>query len=101
MTQMADVNFIHLHSSCLYPLEWLREDESYQVLEINIDHEGVAPPLQELISTLRRIQRAKRPLLLWGRFTTDDYALLMDNLSPAGLSIQPIIEKREELAIFR
>jgi hypothetical protein len=88
--EAAEVNFIHLHSACLYPLEMLLEDGSFDVLQINIDHDGVAPPLPSLIPILRRVQTARRPLLLWGEFTPDDWRLIRRELSPAGLSIQPI-----------
>jgi hypothetical protein len=84
----AEVNFIHLHSACLYPLEMLLEDDSFDVLQINIDHDGVAPPLAALLPTLRRVQAARRPLLLWGELTPDDWRLVRGELSPAGLSLQ-------------
>ena len=89
--EAAEVNFIHLHSACLYPLEMLLEDDSFDVIEINVDHGGVAPPLPALIPTLRRVQAARRPLLLWGEFTPDDWQLIRGELSPAGLSLQPIV----------
>ena len=87
--ETAEVNFIHLHSACLYPLEMLLEDDSFDVIQINIDHGGVAPPLAALIPALRRVQAARRPLLLWGEFTPDDWPLIGHELSPAGLSLQP------------
>jgi hypothetical protein len=88
--EAAEVNFIHLHSACLYPLEMLLEDDRFDVLEINIDHGGVTPPLSALIPALRRVQAARRPLLLWGEFTPDDRQLIRRELSPAGLSLQPM-----------
>jgi hypothetical protein len=91
--EAAEVNFIHLHSACLYPLEMLLEDKSFDVLQINIDHGGVAPPLAELVPALRRVQAARRPLLLWGEFTPDDWQLIRRELSPAGLSLQPIVRE--------
>ncbi|MGA2256399.1 MAG: hypothetical protein ABSG53_17250 [Thermoguttaceae bacterium] len=94
--EAAEVNFIHLHSACLYPLEILLEDDSFHVLQINIDHGGVAPPLSTLIPALRRVQAAHRPLLLWGEFTPDDWHLIHRELSPAGLSLQPIVRDCQE-----
>ena len=93
---VAEVNFIHLHSACLYPLEMLLEGNSFDVLQINIDHGGVAPPLSALIPVLRRVQAARRPLLLWGEFTPDDWQLMQSELSPAGLSLQPIVHDCRE-----
>jgi hypothetical protein len=99
--EAAEVNFIHLHSACLYPLEMLLENHSFAVIQINIDHGGVAPPLAALIPAFRRVQAARRPLLLWGEFTPDDWQLIGRELSPAGLSLQPIVrpsQKTEKVA---
>ena len=86
----AEVNFLHLHSACLYPVDVLLEDTSFEVLQINIDHKGAGPPIEELIDVFRRIQAAARPLLLWGEFTGEDWKLIRRELSPVGLSLQPI-----------
>jgi len=91
--ETVDVNFIHLHSACLYPLDMLLESKSFDVIQINIDHGGVAPPLAKLLPALRRVQAARRPLLLWGEFAPDDWQLIRRELSPAGLSVQPIVDK--------
>ena len=87
----AEVNFIHLHSACLYSLEMLLADNSFDVIEINVDHGGVGPPLPALIPALQRVQAAGRPLVLWGEFTPDDQRLIGRELSPAGLSLQPMV----------
>lgn len=96
--QAADVNFIHLHSSCLYPLDILLETRCYDVLEINIDHPGgSSPAVPELLSILKRIQAARMPLLLWGELTAGEWHSLRRELSPVGLSLQPIVRKVEEI----
>jgi hypothetical protein len=90
----ADVNFIHLHSSCLYPVDLLLENRCYDVLEINIDHPGGASPsLPELLPVLRRIQAARMPLLLWGELAPAEWGALRGELSPVGLSLQPIVRR--------
>lgn len=89
--EAAEINFIHLHSSCLWPVDLLLEDHAYAVLEINIDHEGAGPSLPKLMPTFKKIQAARRPLLLWGDISPADWRLLRDELNPAGLSIQPIL----------
>lgn len=88
--QAAQVSFIHLHSACLYPVDIILSDGSYDVIEINVDHEGVAPPLGELIGVFQKVQQSGKALLLWGQMTQDDIALLLRELSPNGLSLQPI-----------
>jgi hypothetical protein len=87
----ADVNFIHLHSACLYPVDILLEDDTFDVLQINIDHRGTGPPVCRLIDTFKKIQAAGRPLLLWGEFTPEEWQLIQSQLSPVGLSLQPIV----------
>jgi hypothetical protein len=87
----AAVNFIHLHSACLYPLDILLEDGSFDVLEINIDHAGVGPSVRKLLEKFKKIQAARRPLLLWGELNVEDQELIQRELSPAGLSLQPMI----------
>jgi hypothetical protein len=91
MRQAAEVNFIHLHSACLYPVDILLEDTTFDVLEINIDHAGVGASVSKMLPTLKRIQAVRRPLVLWGEFSPDDLELIHRELSPAGLSLQPII----------
>jgi hypothetical protein len=91
----ADVNFIHLHSACLYPVDILLEDDSFDVLQINIDHRGTGPPVRDLIDTFKRIQDAGRPLLLWGEFSPEEWELIQSQLSPVGLSLQPIVQQTE------
>jgi hypothetical protein len=97
--RMADVNFIHLHSRCLYPVEILLADGCYDVLEVNVDHPGGASPtLPELLPALQRIQAAGVPLLLWGELTPADGRLLREALSPVGLSLQPIVRRPEQVS---
>ncbi len=98
---LADVHFIHLHSSCLYMIEALLADDTFSVLEVNLDHPGSSPPLAQYLPALRRIQQAGRPLLLWGEIGPSDWDLLQEELSPTGLSIQPIIQLPEDLRRYR
>ncbi len=98
---LADVHFIHLHSSCLYMIEALLADDTFSVLEVNLDHPGSSPPLAQYLPALRRIQQAGRPLLLWGEIDPSDWDLLQEELSPTGLSIQPIIQLPEDLRRYR
>lgn len=88
----AEVNFIHLHSACLYPVDILLEDGSFDVMQINIDHRGMGPPVSKLVDTFRKIQSARKPLLLWGEFDSEEWELIQNTLSPAGLSLQPFVQ---------
>jgi hypothetical protein len=97
----ADIHFIHLHSSCLYMIETLLEDDMFAVLEVNLDHPGSGPPLARYLPALRRIQQAGRPLLLWGELSPSDWDLLRTQLSPAGLSLQPIVTLPADIRRYR
>jgi hypothetical protein len=98
---LADIHFIHLHSSCLYMVEALLADDTFSVIEVNLDHPGSSPPLKQYLPTLQRIQQAGRPLLLWGEIGPSDWDLLRQELSPVGLSIQPIIRLPEDIRRYR
>ena len=100
MCKEAEVNFIHLHSGCLYPADILLEDDRYDVIEVNIDHAGAGPDLAGLLPTFQKIQAAGRPLMLWGEIRLEEWRLLREKLSPVGLSVQPIISRLEEAVAF-
>ncbi len=94
----AEVNFIHLHSSCLYPVDILLENRCYDVLQINIDHPGgSSPALPELLPAFRKIQAARMPLLLWGELSLEEWHTLRHDLSPTGLSLQPIVRRADDI----
>ena len=90
MSEAGEVSFMHLHSGCLYPVEILLDDGRYDIIEINIDHEGAGPDLHDLMDVFRRVQQAGESLLLWGEMSNDEMAYLCEELDPAGLSLQPI-----------
>jgi len=100
MCQAADVNFIHLHSGCLYPVDVFLERPCYDVLEVNVDHGGSAPRVENLLGTFRKVQKAGRPLLLWGYFSPVDWELVLKELSPAGLSLQPLARTLDEARLY-
>jgi hypothetical protein len=90
----ADVAFMHLHSSCVYPVDILLADPSYQVIQINYDHAGTGPRLDALMPTLQKVI-AQKPLLLWGEFDIAEITSLIDSLGSRGLSLQPIVPDLE------
>ena len=89
------MNFIHLHSACLYPVDILLQDDTFDVLQINVDHRGMGPPVCKLIDTFKKIQAAGRPLLLWGEFSPEEWELVDNQLRPVGLGLQPIVRQPE------
>ncbi len=97
----ADVHFLHIHSSCLFMIDALLADDTFAVIEVNLDHPGSGPPLAQYLPMLQRIQQAGRPLLLWGEISPSDWDLLRGELSPAGLSIQPVVKLPEDIRRYR
>ena len=98
MCRAAEVNFVHIHSSCLYPVDILLENRCYDVIEINIDHPGGSTPaLSGLLPVLAAIQAARMPVLLWGEMTPGEWRRLRNELSPVGLSLQPIVRRTEDM----
>ena len=97
----ADIHFIHLHSSCLYMLDALLADDTFSVIEVNLDHPDSGPSLSKYVPALRHIQNAGRSLLLWGEIDEEDWSLLQRELEPAGLSIQPIVKCSKEIRSYR
>ncbi len=98
---VADIHFIHLHSSCLYMLDTLLADDTFSVIEVNLDLAGSGPPLPEYLPVLKRVQQAGRPLLLWGEIGSQDWERLENDLQPTGLSIQPIVKSPDEVRRYR
>lgn len=90
IARQAEVAYLHLHSSCLYPVDILLRDSAYAVLQVNYDHAGAGPRLPDILPTLKKII-AQRPLILWGEFTLDEMALVAQTLGSRGLSFQPVV----------
>jgi hypothetical protein len=99
--RLAEVHFIHLHSSRLYMVDALLADHTFAAIEVNLDRPGSGPPLQAYLPTLQRIQQAGRPLVLWGEISPSEWDLLREKLSPARLSIQPIVTRPEDIHRYR
>jgi len=96
----ADVAFMHLHSGCLYPARILLDDPSYAVIQVNYDHAGTSPRLEAILPLLREVI-ARKPLLLWGEFTADEMACLLDALGGRGLSLQPVAATESDAMALR
>lgn len=100
IARQADIAYIHLHSSCLYPVDSLLRDSNYAVLQVNYDHAGAGPRLPEILPTLQKII-AQRPLIVWGEFTRDEMALIAQTLGSRGLSLQPVVADEQEARAWR
>ena len=54
-----------------------------------------------MVPHFRRVQKARRSLLIRGAFTPDDIRLLMDSLDPRGLYLLILVEDPREADALR
>jgi hypothetical protein len=91
--------FIHLHATSMPFLDLMLEIPELLCYEVNNDVGG--PPVSWLVPYLKKIQKAKKPLLIRGSFTPDEMHLIMDSLEPCGLYLYVMISDMEETEILR
>ena len=87
-------SLIHLHSSSLFLLDYFLEIEEIDVFHINKDAVGMA--FGDMLPYLKKVQDNKRRLLIKGFLTEYDLKLVEDNLSPAGLLLQIVVNSAAE-----
>lgn len=90
-----ECGFMHLHSTSMFILEAFLEIEELRCFEINNDASG--PTLQEMIPHYRKVQEAKRALVVRGSFSPDELRLMVDSLDPRGLLLLIMIESLDEI----
>lgn len=95
LASQFECNFIHLHSTSMFILDAILEIEQLRCLEVNNDASG--PPVKEMIPHFRKVQEAKRPLLVRGSFTPDELRLMLDALDPQGLLLLIMVESLQEV----
>jgi hypothetical protein len=84
---------IHLHNSSLFLLDHFLEIEEIDVFQINRDLVGMST--EEMIPYLQNVQKKGRRLLVRGPMSFDDLRLMADNLSPAGLILQVVLNNAD------
>ena len=92
-------NFIHLHSTSMFLLDAFLEVEELRCFEINNDVTG--PAIEVMIRHFRKVQAARRSLLIRGTFTSDEIRLLRDALDPRGLYLLILINDRAQADALR
>lgn len=85
---------IHLHSSSLHLLDEILDVEALRCIQINKDVGNVT--IAEMLESFRKVQSRGRSLLIRGKLTPEDVALLRGALSPVGLYLQIVVETVEE-----
>ena len=91
--------FIHLHSTSMFLLDAFLEIDEIRCFEVNND--ALGPPVAAMVPYYRRVQEAKKPLLIRGSFNTEEMRLLMDSLEPRGLFLNMMVTRMEEIEALR
>jgi len=84
--EAVDYGIIHLHSGSLHTVDALLSVERPQAIQVTLDPESSAPPVEELLPIFRQVLRVK-PLIVDGPLTREQVQLLRDELPPDGLYI--------------
>jgi hypothetical protein len=87
-------SLIHLHSSSLFLLDRILKVEPILCFQINKDAAAAIP---EEIPYFKMVQKSGKRLLIRGKLTLEDLALLRKDLSPRGLYLQIVVENPEEI----
>ncbi len=83
---------IHLHPASLFVIEDLVAMPGLDVIEVNV--EEIGPTLGDMIPHLKQVLESKN-LVVWGDFTTKDFALMKEHLPTKGLALQLMAETPE------
>lgn len=84
--EAADYSIIHLHSASLHTVDVLLAVERPQAIQVTIDPESSAPPVESLLPVFRKILAVK-PLIVDGLLAPAQVQLLRDELPADGLYI--------------
>ncbi|MCL4534772.1 MAG: hypothetical protein M1370_06380 [Bacteroidetes bacterium] len=92
--QHADYPMMHLHSGSLHTVDALLQEEKLAGIQVSLDRPA-GPAIAALVPTFARIL-ARKPLVVSGPCTFDEFQLLVDALPPSGLLLIPRIEDPAE-----
>jgi hypothetical protein len=92
-------SFIHLHSTSMFLLDAFLEVEEIRAFEVNND--ALGPPVEQMIPYFKRIQAARKPLLIRGSFSEEDLRRLMGSLEPHGLFLNIMVNGWKEIELLR
>ncbi len=93
--------FIHLHTNSMFLYDLFLQVEEIRCFEVNYEVHSGGPPIAGMIPAFRKIQAAKRPLLVRGSFTPDELRLLVDSLDPRGLYLYIMVGSMAEVETLR
>lgn len=89
---------MHLHATSLFLVDWMLEIDSLACIQINKDQGSWE--IEEMLPYFKKVQNLGKKLMIRGKFLDHDIQLLRENLSPAGLYLQIVIEDSAEARLF-
>ncbi len=93
--------FIHLHSTSMFLLDAFLEIDEIRCFQVNYEPHSGGPPIAGMVPYFRRIQEARRPLLIRGSFTPDEVRQLLDGLEARGLYLCIMVSRLAEVDRLR
>jgi hypothetical protein len=95
--RLADIvpySLMHLHFSSLFLIDNFLEVPTIKAFQVSKD--AGTDTIAAMLPGLKKIQRAGRPLIVKGAFDENDLQLIKENLSVAGLCLQPVVSGVDE-----
>jgi hypothetical protein len=93
--------FIHLHTNSMFLYDLFLEVEEIRCFQVNYELHSGGPAIAGMIPAFRKIQAARRPLLVRGSFTPDELRLLVDSCDPRGLYLYIMVGSLAEVETLR
>jgi hypothetical protein len=93
--------FIHLHTNSMFLYDLFLEIEELRCFQVNYELHSGGPPIAGMIPAFRKIQAARRSLLVRGSFTPDELRRLVDVLDPCGLYLYIMVGSLAEVERLR
>ena len=88
--------FIHLHTNAMFLFDLFLEVEEIRCFQVNYEPHSGGPPITGMLPAFRKIQAARRPLVVRGSFSADELRILLDALDPRGLYLYIMVASRSE-----
>jgi hypothetical protein len=87
-------SLMHLHFSSLFLIDNFLEVSTIRAFQVSKD--AGTDTITAMLPGLKKIQQAGRPLIVKGAFDEDDLQSIKENLSVAGLCLQPVVSGVDE-----
>jgi len=94
IAKVAEFNLIHLHTTSLFLLDLFLEIDGLKAIQVSLDSGG--PELEDIIESLKKIQKAGKGLVIKGVLNESSIARAQAELSAGGLCLQAVVNDVDE-----